>query len=243
MEAVIRRAVELQASSSPTGEGVSEGELVRIGGELGIPAAYLKQALAEVRSDGAPEHGLLASAFGEAQIGASRIVHLPAEQAQAQLERYLVECEHMLLQRRQPGWAVYERGSGIGAQLGRGLSSLKLINAPLIRMVVEAAEAGRSYVALSANLATARAGFATGALLGGGGGGLAAATVLGIAVAPVAAFAAVPLTAAVWWGMRAGYSHTTAQAGLRLESVLDRLESGELLQERKGKRWGFRLPG
>lgn len=229
MEAVIRRAVELQTSAAPTDEGIGETELIRIGGELGLPATYVQQAVAEVRSRGEPEAGVLTGTFGPARVGVSRVVNKSVDYTRSELERYFRECEHMIVQRRREGWAVFEPSPSWSAQMKRSFSDRPLIGAPLVEMSVEAAGDAKSYVTLVADLGRARAGFATGTVLGGGGGGAAVATALGIAVAPPAALLGVPVLFGTWWGMRAGYKSVAARTRLRIESVVDRLESGELL--------------
>ena len=243
MEAVIRRAVELQANAAPTGEGVTEGELVRIGQELGIPVPHLRQALVEVRGRGEPDDGMLASAFGSARVAVSRVVQMGAEQAGEDLDEYFLRCEHRVVQRRRPGWVVYEHGSSFTAQMGRGLSRLKLISAPVVEVAIEEADTSYSYVSLAADLSRARAGFAAGAALGGGGTGLGVAAALTIALAPPAAFLGLPAAAGLWWGMRAGYQSVIEQTRVRLESVLDRLESGELLPASTSWKQRFGLSG
>ena len=51
-EAVIGRAAELSASDSGDGDGeLSETELFRIAGEVGLSGVHVRQALDEVRSD------------------------------------------------------------------------------------------------------------------------------------------------------------------------------------------------
>lgn len=234
MEAVIRRAVELQAGASSAGEGVTETEIIRIAQELGLPSQHVQQALAEVRGRGTPETGLLAQTFGEARVGAARIVMLATNRAQADLERYFLQCEHMIVQRRRPGWTVYERASGIAAAMGRATQRAPLIKAPTVEVSISAAEEGSCYVSLSVDLSSARAGFAAGAAVAGGGGGTAVATVLGLAVAPPAALLGLPVLAGIWWGMRASYGNVADRTRLRLESILDRLESGELLPPARG---------
>ncbi|MDP9348541.1 MAG: hypothetical protein M3P24_05270, partial [Gemmatimonadota bacterium] len=49
LEAVIRRAVELQAAAGGD-DGITEGEVLRVGGELGLSPELVRRALADVRS-------------------------------------------------------------------------------------------------------------------------------------------------------------------------------------------------
>src|SRR5690606_21557650 len=65
LEAVIRRAVELQAGSTARAdEGVSDVEIVRIGKELGLEPATIRRAMAEVRTRTADEGGALVTLAG-----------------------------------------------------------------------------------------------------------------------------------------------------------------------------------
>jgi hypothetical protein len=73
LEAVIRRAAELQAGSSARAEeGVSEAEVVKIGQELGLEPAAVRRAIAEVRSRPAEERGALVGMVGERVVRTSR---------------------------------------------------------------------------------------------------------------------------------------------------------------------------
>ena len=65
--------------------------------------------------------------------------------------------------------------------------------------------------------------------MGGGGAGGAVAVAAGIAVTPPLALLGLPVLGAAWWAMKAGYGNMAERVQVRLESVLDRLESGELL--------------
>ena len=88
LEAVIRRAVELQTGNSArTEDGVSEVEVVRIGQELGIDAATVRRAMAEVRVRPAEEEGALRRiAGGPGTVRASRVVRCPAASTHSQLD-------------------------------------------------------------------------------------------------------------------------------------------------------------
>ena len=70
-DAVIRRAAEL-ASSEPDGsDRLSEAELFRIAGEVGLPDAHVRRALSEIRAGGG-QGGVLERLFGAASVSASR---------------------------------------------------------------------------------------------------------------------------------------------------------------------------
>lgn len=234
MEAVIRRAVELQAGAADAGDGITEAEVLRIGRELGLPDRHMQQALAEVRTGSAAERGMLASVIGPSQVRVGRLVSLDAERAGRDLERYFLECEYMSVQRRRPGWTVYERAGGMAASMGRATSSVRRVNAAILEVAIDPLAPGQSSVMLAARIAGARAGFATGAFLGGGGGAVSVGVAAAIAVAPPAALLGLPVFAATLWAMRQGFEQLVERTGTRLESVLDRLESGELVPRRSG---------
>lgn len=229
LEAVIRRAVELQAGTGGAPEGVSEAEAVRIGRELGIPDGALRQALVEVRNSAGTERGALVRLIGPSDLAVARVVRMDAGRAARDLERYFVECERMTVQRRRPGWVVFERAGGIGAALGRATHGTPLLNRREVDVAVEEADHTSCYVRLRVSLEGERLGFLTGAVMGGGGAGGAVAVAASIAVAPPLALLGLPVMGAAWWAMKAGYGNMAERVQVRLESVLDRLESGELL--------------
>ena len=51
LERIIRRAAEIQAGERDIGEGLTEGELMTLGQDVGIPDRYLRQALLEERTE------------------------------------------------------------------------------------------------------------------------------------------------------------------------------------------------
>src|SRR5260370_39445083 len=50
LDRILQRAAELQAGEHDIGEGLTEGELLALGKDVGIPARYLRQALLEERT-------------------------------------------------------------------------------------------------------------------------------------------------------------------------------------------------
>lgn len=235
LEAVIRRAVELQAQGSDAPDGVDEAEVVRIGTELGLAPEHVRRAVAEVRGRGEPEEGTLARYFGRGRATAGRVVGLPAERVAAELERYLLDCEHMVVQRRRLPVTVYERGSGFAATLARTAQQFSdktpRLDVRELETVVEPVEEGRSFVALAADLSSQRNGRFAGALAAGlgGGGAVAAAVLVAVPWMLPLALLGVPVFAGTYWGMSAAHAATVRKTETRLHSILDRLESGELL--------------
>lgn len=235
LEAVIRRAHELQLARDDREEGLSEAEVLQIGRELGLSVGHVRQALAEVSAPRqAAERGAVARVMGPSHLSASRAVPGEAGRVREQIERYLLEVECMVIARRHPDRTAYERGRGLGPAFRRavGRANTKSRYAPfkleMVEVSVQPLEAGYALVTAGVDLRGARTGlFAAGATVGGVG-SAALATFLGIAVDPLAALLALPVLPAGVAGMRAVYGGVTSTTAQQLESFLDRVQHGEL---------------
>lgn len=234
MEAVIRRASELQFAAGGGDEGISETELLRIGRELGLEPANLRRALAEVRTAGGPaERGMMVGLMGERTVRASRIVRRPAAQLGMFLEEYLRRCEYMDPVRRFPDRTRYARASGIGAAFGRAAAKLSSRQASLdlqeLDVGVSALDDDSALVELSVDQGTLRTGLTAGGAAVGSAGSVG---IISFALASPApdplSLVAVPILAGSMWVMRSIYRHTSGTLENRLESFLDRLEHGEV---------------
>lgn len=114
LEAVVRRAAELQ-SLRDGGEApeFSESDLVRIAGDVGVSADFVREALNEMRTrelirEDSEEHPLVRWAFGSAQASVSRRIAGQRDALQPRLETVL-ETDHGLQpMRRGPGLSVWE---------------------------------------------------------------------------------------------------------------------------------------
>jgi hypothetical protein len=232
LEAVVLRAIELHVRDlARSGDDLSEGELLRLGAELGLPAAYLRQALAEVDGGIGRDAGWLARHVGPPRAGASRVVARPAADAERDLDRYLVDVECMIVERRFPGRTLYVPATGLLASGMRAIRSLggryPLLGAKSLEVAIRPVESSSCCVAVAVDLARKRREHIAAALAGTGvGGGVAIAA--GVAVAPPAALAAIPVAVAAAAGSRTAYRGAVAETASRLESLLDRLEHGEL---------------
>lgn len=237
VEAVIRRAVELQAHETEHGvgagaEGMSEAELMRISGELGLSRQHLQQALAETSVTAPSNEGWFGRGFGPGDVTATRLVRRPVEVVRQEIDTYLRERECMIVARRFPDRTVYGRSTGVAVQFQRISAQMSgrypLLNARQIEFASRAADEGSSFVSLTVSLRAQRAGAAAGGLAAGGGGGGALAVALGLAVAPPAALIGIPVMLGSVLGMRALYRHTFTRTQGMLESMLDRVEHGDL---------------
>jgi hypothetical protein len=234
LEAVIRRAVELQTASSVAREdGISEGEVLRIGQELGLEPAAVRRAITEVRGRPPEERGALARAMGPAMARSARTVRRPAAATGLLLEEYLCRCEYMVVQRRFPDRTRYVRDTGIAAGFGRLARSFGRNLPPLdlaeLDVAVSALDEDSCVVELSVDMGGMRAGMAAGGALGGGAvaGGIATAVLATPLIDPLALLA-LPALATSWFGMRGIYRATRGGVQEKLESFLDRLEHGEV---------------
>ena len=241
VDAVLRRAVELQAAEAEGGDALTEDDLLRIGREVGIDPAHLGRALAEVGGR-LPEEdeGWLRRVMGERAASAGRTIALPVDRARGDLDAYLREEEFMVVHRRLPDRTVYTRATGLAADFGRFTSDVSRrhprLNAPELEVIVRPAGEDATVVALRLDLAGRRAGLATGGMAAGGSSAGVVATAFALAVAPPAAVLGLPVLAGSVWGSRRAYRAVREKRQRLLESLLDRLEHGELRPPPRGWR-------
>ncbi|HEX8693091.1 MAG TPA: hypothetical protein VF746_11765 [Longimicrobium sp.] len=233
LEAVFQRAAELQSAREETAEGLTEDEVVRIGQELGLEPHVVRRAISEVRSRPPAERGFVAGVMGPGVVRASRTIRRPAAELGMFLERYLLECEHMVVERRFPDRTRYAQAPGIGAALSRtfGKMGSRQPTLDLEKLDVGVALAGedQALVELSVDLGPTRAGVLAGAAAAGTMTAGGAATFALVTGAPdLLALLGVPMFAAWILGMRVGYRYTARQLQDKLEGFLDRLEHNEL---------------
>jgi uncharacterized protein YidB (DUF937 family) len=246
LERVLARAAELQAHQADVGDALTEAQLMEIGGEVGISAQNLRQALAEERGRLTlpRDEGFEGRIAGPAVAIASRTVNSTPERVMAALLHWMEREECLQVKRRFADRSTWEarrdflssvrRGFNVG---GRGYA---LSRATEVGATVVPVDDGRVLVRLDADFRPAR----RARVIGGGatavGGTLAGATplVLGAAVIadPTLAFFVVSgaiATAGALGGLLGGLgiarSHRSVieRAQLALEQILDRLERAE----------------
>lgn len=176
-ELVVRRAAELAAADMDAQDRLSEEELMRIAGEVGLPVRYVRQALYEVR-EGVRPQGWADRRVGPARIVASRSVQgAPAELLEA-LERYFTTDEYLRMLRRRDQQATFAPSSDIVSKVVRAFRSSggKYAFAQLQSVGVNARPLGtdRSHLSLELDLADRRR---NGLIVGMGAGGVVGATV------------------------------------------------------------------
>jgi hypothetical protein len=236
LEAVIRRAVELQAGPSGADDGISEGEVIRVGQELGLAPELVRRAIADVRGRPVEEHGVVARVTGPSIARAVRTIRRPAAELGLFLEQYLVQCEFMVVQRRFPDRTRYVRGTGVTASLGRASrkmsSKFGALELGTMDVGVSVIDDSTSLVELSVDLSGARTvAVSTGVIGGLGGGGAVAVVALTVPTLGPFAVLGVPVFGAVMLVSRLIYRSVHHRAQDQLEAFLDRLEHGELKLE------------
>lgn len=234
LEAVIRRALELQAGAAGGGsDGVPAADVVRIGQELGLEPAAVRRAMAEVHGRPPEERRALDGMVGAATVRASRVVQRPATAVGPQLDRHLKEAELMVAQRRHAGRTRYVQDSSVAAGITRFTRSLSRSSQPLdvkqLDVAVSPLDPGSCLVELSVNLATTRGGllagvFGSSSVLAAGWAG----TVWATPIADPLMLVGIPVVAGAWAGMRAIYRAISRSREEKLELLLDRLEHDEL---------------
>lgn len=241
-DAVIRRAAELAESDSGGGEGfLSEGELFRIAGEVGLPESHVRRALAEVRSGGA-EEGVLDRLFGPAIVRASRVVPGAPDTIARSLDDFFVASQLLQPVRRTAEMLQYRPALDWASQLARAasLTSRKyyVASAKSVEVGLERVDEGHTLVEFSVDPGT-RGEQLAGAVLGGGASGTAIGFVAGAVVASAAPLgvgigAGVLVGLAAWSGITVavGRGHRNKVMDVRdeVEGMLDALEQGLSLE-------------
>lgn len=240
LEAVLRRAAELEATTGSEIPDLSEEDVLRLAAEVGLSEESVRRALAEHFAASAGGR-LLTESRGPARICgpglvvAIRTVEGSADELRGRLESHFREKESLRLVRRVSTGSLWEPDRGVVVSIVRSVDlqgrGYRLAKARSLEIRVVELGADHSQVTLVANLGKQRAEWFWGLGIGVGGGG---AAMLG-AAAFAADLLALGLASAVWWGgalwlARGGYGRTVERIRITLEGLLDRLEHGEPLE-------------
>lgn len=234
LERIIRRAAEIQASERDIGDGLTEGELMSLGRDVGIPDRYLRQALLEERSDTSMLHepGLAAWLAGPRRVVAQRAVPGDAAKVRAALNHWMTERELLTVKRRFPESTTWEPRrdifSSLKRDLGVGGRPYRLARAREIAGQVTALDEHRCHVHIVADLSnTRRSHIGGGVTLATSG---AATTTIGLALGVMLPVALLPAGIGLVAGAALARRRLSQVEAVQvsLEQVLDRLEHGEL---------------
>jgi hypothetical protein len=238
LERIVTRAAELQAGEREIGDGLTQGEVLALGKDVGIPDRFLRQALLEEQTRTTPEApaGFWAWLTGPGAIVAHRVVPGDRDTVERALAHWMQEQELLQPKRRHPDRTVWEPKAGAFASIQRALAGGRKFT--LARIVdvtsqVVQLESGFCLVRFEANVKQQRAG-----RMGGGiamaVGGLGISTALAAIGLPLPAFADVlaliPGAALTVGGALVARSHVgpNERVTVALEQLLDRLERGEI---------------
>lgn len=241
-DAVIRRAAELASIEAESGEStLTEEEVFRIAGEVGLSEGHVRSALAEVRS-GVDAGGTVDRVFGPAQARASRIVPGSPADLSAKIDEFFVGTQLLKSVRRGPNFLQYRPADDWASQLARSTSSSSrryyIASSGSVEVQLEPVGAGSTSVTFLLEPGI-RAEHVAGALIGGGAGGAVAG---GLAAFGLSTFAPLALAlgvgailgAGMWSGIavatRHAYRRRLGEVQTEVEGVLDALESGASLE-------------
>lgn len=241
-DAVIRRAAELAATDPEAGEGaLSERELLRIAGEVGLPEAHVRRALVEVRS-GDVGGGPIDRLFGPATVRVSRAVPGLVDDLVDEIDDFLVASQ--LLQRVRRGVDVLQYRPAVdwASQVARAasFSSQKyyINSAKSVEVRLEQLDDDQTMVEFIVDPGT-RGEDVGGAVFGGGIAGGTAGAFSGVGIAAVAPLGlaiagGVAVGAGIWsvvgWSMGRSHRKKIDEVRNEIEGVLDTLERQEPLE-------------
>jgi len=243
VERVIRRASDLQfRAGSNESDQLSEGEVIRIGEEVGLDSRYMRQALAEVRADSLvpvlPEESAVAARlFGPGLVRASRVVPGEPAEVENRISGYLRSEELLKQIRSQPGRSLWEAAGGAVNTMRRAMDvrgrEFALAKARSVAVDVEPLETGWSLVSITADIRNMRTETAGGWFFGLSLAAIPAAILLSVTGGPelplllgMGLSGGTALGTATW----ASGKHFRRQRGrmeLAIQGFLDRLERGE----------------
>jgi hypothetical protein len=242
-DAVIRRAAELASSDPEAGEGaLTEAELFRIAGEVGLTEGHVRVALAEVRSGAGFGGGFLDRVFGPGLVRASRVVPGTPEKLSHSVDEFLVSTQLLQRMRRTPTLLSYRPAVDWASQVARAasFSSRKyfIASARSVEVQLEPISADRTLVHFLIDPGT-RGNDVAGAVVGGalasGAAGTAAAFGLAI-VAPLGlavvggAVVGGGLWSGIFFGTGSAHRRKVSDVHAEAEGVLDALETGASLE-------------
>ena len=242
LETVIRRAAEIEEQRGGDFSEISENDVLRIAGEVGLAEENVRYALAEHYAGAGggnllSERGWVSKLYGPGLVKANRRVRESAEGIQARLEHHFRERQSLQLVRRVRWGSLWEPEAGVVASVmrsvdffGRGYQLAK--KAKAVEISVVPLDEDSCYVTLIADLVGRRAEWFWGVGVGVGGGLSVAATGAAYAADLVLAggLGSLAILSSSMLLARAGYRSGATKMSLVLNGILDRLEHDEPLE-------------
>ncbi len=238
----MRRAAELTALDPEASEsGLTEAEVLRIAGEVGLPEKHVRVALAEVRAR-PPDQGALRVLFGAPVVRASRVIPQGRDDLCGELDEFLVAGQLLQPVRRTRELMVYWPAVDWVSQIARAASSTSrryyVASAKSVEIHLKEIGPAETAVEFEVDPGTRNnnlAGGIAGGVSGGVGAGVGVA--LGMATfAPTdwAVMTGVTIALAVGtlvlWAVGLHHRRQNREVRTELEGILDRLEEGETLE-------------
>ena len=233
LERIIQRAAELQAGEHDIGDGLTKGEVLALGKDVGIPNRYLQQALLEEQTRTLVETGTTgfwAWLTGPRSLAAQRVVPGDRAAVERALARWMDDEESLQVKRRYPDHTTWEPKAGAVASIQRALGSrgrrYALASAAEITGAVTQLEPGFCHVGLSADVRPRR----DKRILGGGvvfAMGSLAIAAAAMLFGPIGLLPAVGLVPLIG-GIARHHRADNERIHISLEQVLDRLERAEI---------------
>jgi hypothetical protein len=241
-DAVLRRASELAAQDVGHDEGtLSESELLRIAGEVGLPEHHVRRALTELEHAPASTT-VLDRVMGPSEVVVGRVVPGSAEDLADRIDEFLVGGRLLQRLRRSPTVLQFRPSVDWISQFARAASGTArkyfVASARSVQVTFEPAGEGSTKVVFAVDPGI-RSDHVLGAIAWGGTGALASGVGAGAAIASVGPFEAavvggVAAAGGVSWlatgvaarAHRRKYAHVQAE----IEGILDQLERGEALE-------------
>lgn len=248
LEHVLARATELQVRLADAPDELTEKQLLELGGEVGIPAEHLRQALAEERTRIVlpEERGVVGSWFGSTMAAASRVVPGTPAEVLSQVDSWMQRQELLRVRRRIGERLTWEaRRDFVGsmqASFNLGGRPYALTPAAEVGATVVPVDAGRVLVRLDADFAPGRTRNVRWAGATAGLGVTSGASVVALASmsAEPGALVIGAIVGSIWTALAGlgasaiarAQRRKVARGQLALEQILDRLEHGEMRPSR-----------
>lgn len=248
LERVLARATELQGVGTDAPEAISESRLLEIAREVGIDPNHVRQAMAEARARGSfveTERGFLLDSMGGSHVDAQRAVPGSATDVQARIEAWMPRMESMAVRRKLPqrvSWEPRQTALGSALRVMTSGNRAELVRADQVIATVTPVDDARSVVRFDVELSGLRRtqrnlAVALGVVANAAAFAVVSVPVLFIAsgspnegamLGGLATLGAVQAGAgwALWRGLKNSYQRTVGRVQLRVEQMLDELESG-----------------
>lgn len=240
---VIRRAAEIAASEPESGDsGLTEMDLLRIAGEVGLEERHVRKALLQVRSSPLTSRNPVGTLYGPTFVVASRVVPGVREDLIVKIDEFMVAGQLLQALRKGSSVLLYRPAVDWASQIARAASSTSrkyyVASAKRVEVRFESVEAGRTWVEIEVEPGT-RENYLAGGILGGLGGGAGAGVGVGLALAaagPAALGVAAGIAAGsavfggICWVTGSYHKRRLLEVRAEVEGILDRLEAEESLE-------------